>query len=272
MPTLLLADRDPVPALDRGLAYGDGLFETLRVVGRRVVLRTLHLERMVSDAGRLGIPVAFEDLEHALTESVRHFAQDRGQGDWILKLILTRGTGGRGYRPPMSPAPHIIASASAMPPEPDQAGVAVDLATVPLVVNPRLAGIKSLNRLEQVMASREFNGEQWELIMSGLNGDLLEGTRTNLIARVGDDWITPPVEAIAVAGVMRQFVISRLKANDCFVTERPLPSTIADQADLRGLWLLNSVFGAVPVRTLAGVHLPVDDTLATICNPFETLE
>lgn len=269
---VIYADSQGVPATDRGLAYGDGLFETIRMSGQRAVLRRHHLGRLVSDAGRLGIVVDYADLNQELSRAASRLAPPDESGGWILKLILTRGSGGRGYRPPENGEPTLIVSAAALPPLPESGGVIARCASFPLTINPHLAGIKTLNRLEQVMASREFTGTEWELIMKDLSGHLVEGTRTNLIARLGDNWVTPPVSVIAVAGVMRQFATESLRAAGETVVEQPLPSDISSLPGLRGLYLLNSVFGAVPVRELDSVNLPVDGTLATICHPFETLE
>lgn len=275
MLTVIYADREGVPATDRGLAYGDGLFETIRMCGQQAVLRRYHLNRMVSDATRLGIKVDFAELDHELTRAASQLMPADGAGSWVLKMILTRGSGGRGYRPPEPAGRTLIVSATAMPPMPETGnagGVVTRRASFPLTVNPRLAGIKTLNRLEQVMASREFTGEEWELIMPDIAGDLVEGTRTNLLARVGDAWMTPPVSSIAVAGVMREYVLECLQQAGERVVQSALPPNITSTAGFRGLYLLNSVFGIVPVRSLDAVDLPVDDALATICDPIKTLE
>lgn len=269
---VIYPDSGGVPLTDRGLTYGDGLFETIRMSGQRAVLRRHHLRRMVSDASRLGMGVDYAELDLALTNAARHLMPAGEPGSWILKMILTRGSGGRGYRPPASAEPHLVVSAASMPPVPEQGGVVARRATFPLTVNPWLAGIKTLNRLEQVMASREFTGAEWELIMSDTFGHMVEGTRTNLLARVGDDWITPPVASIAVAGVMRQYAVECLRATGESVVEQTLLPDIGSLSGFRGLYLLNSVFGAVAVRSLEAVNLPVDGTLATICDPLETLE
>lgn len=263
---------DSVPSADRGLAYGDGLFETIRMSGRRAVLRCHHLNRLVTDAARLGIAVEYLSLDYELGRAAEHLMPGNDSGGWILKLILTRGSGGRGYRAPEKAAPHCFVSAAAMPAMPEPGGVVARCASFPLTVNPQLAGIKTLNRLEQVMASAEFTGAEWELIMADTCGYLVEGTRTNLLARVGDEWITPPVSSIAVAGVMRQYALERLRAVGEKVVERPLPRDIGSLAGLQGLYLLNSVYGPVAVRSLDAVELPVDSTLATICDPLDTLE
>ncbi|HKK55536.1 aminodeoxychorismate lyase [Marinobacter sp.] len=269
---VLYADREGVPATDRGLAYGDGLFETIRMCGPKAVLRRYHLNRMVSDAERIGIKVGYAELDQELTRATSRLMPAGRTDAWILKMILTRGSGGRGYRPPGSAQQHLVFAAAAMPPMPEPTGVVVRRSRFPLTVNPRLAGIKTLNRLEQVMASSEFTGEEWELIMSDTTGDLVEGTRTNLLARVGDEWLTPPVSSIAVAGVMRQYVLECLQKVGERVVEQTLPTAIDSLPGFRGLYLLNSVFGIVAVRSFDAHDLPVDDALATICDPIETLE
>ncbi|MBC7183894.1 MAG: aminotransferase class IV, partial [Marinobacter sp.] len=149
---------------------------------------------------------------------------------------------------------------------------AVDFSRVPLTVNPLLAGIKSLNRLEQVMAASELGSSLFEVIMPDPDGNLVEGTRTNLLLRKDDRWVTPPASRLAVVGVLRQWLLERLRQRGEAVTERPLTVEDVLGRDCQGLFLLNSVLGVVPVRTIAGHDLPVDNGFATIFNPLELLE
>lgn len=274
--TLLWAEEKGLPAGDRGAAYGDGLFETVRMHGTGGVLLSRHLNRMHRDAGRLGMAVTLAELRGvcgaAAARYAGSFATAGGTDGWVLKLTLTRGAGGRGYQPGIGMRPNLLVSASAMPPIPELSGVDVDFSRVPLTVNPLLAGIKSLNRLEQVMAAREIEGQVYEVIMSDSAGHLVEGTRTNLLVKTASGWLTPPAASLAVAGVLRQWVLERLRARGESVTERPISSDDITGASCRGLFLLNSVIGVVPVRRIAGQDLPVDDGLATIFNPFELLE
>ncbi|NMT64620.1 aminodeoxychorismate lyase [Marinobacter orientalis] len=272
MLNVIRADSSGVSAADRGIAYGDGLFETIRMRGRRAVLRSLHLDRIVADAARLGIPVHRHDLDTAITQAGVIYEAGFKGCDWVLKLILTRGSGGRGYRLPENCQPNLIVSVSAMPPLPDSGGVVADLSQFPLTVNPQLAGIKTLNRLEQVMASREFTGQEFELIMRDITGYLVEGTRTNLFFRHGKKWLTPPGRSLAVAGVMRKYLIECLRETGHEVVEEAVQPSILSSPDFRGLYLTNSVVGIVPVRQMGGVDLPLDGGLETICDPLKTLE
>ncbi|GBO90035.1 aminodeoxychorismate lyase [Marinobacter salsuginis] len=269
---LYWADEGGLPAGDRGLAYGDGLFETIRMSAHRGVLLSRHLERMVRDAARLGIEVSRKELANVCVEAAERFADRFNAEDWVLKLTLTRGSGGRGYRPDPGMEPNLMVSASPLPPVPDPAGVAVDVSKVPLTVNPLLAGIKSLNRIEQVLAASDLGPSLFEVIMTDRDGNLVEGTRTNLLLRRGDCWLTPPASSLAVAGVLRQWLLERLRQRGDTVTERPVTVNDVLGPDCQGLFLLNSVLGIVPVRTIAGHDLPVDGGLATIFNPLETLE
>lgn len=269
MVSLIWADSDPIAAGDRGLCYGDGLFETIRVQGQRPLLGGRHLARLREGAGRLAIPISQTELDESLAEALARYAV---VGDWVLKLILTRGVGGRGYVPPESCQPHLILSRHDMPQLPEPSGVSVQLGRHPLVVNPALAGLKSLNRLDQVMASRELGDDNYEVLMTDGQGHLLEGTRTNLLLRVSGQWWLPPMSALAVHGVMLAEVTAQLRAAGEVIREQPLPLSLLSQNELEGVYLMNSVAGIVPVRRIDGRDLPIDHSLATICRPLASLK
>lgn len=264
------ADEGGLPSADRGSAYGDGLFETIRAEGAHAPLLAEHLDRLTKDARRLGISVIRGELEKialgALSDLADHYAGRQGVSSWVLKLTLTRGAGGRGYRPDPGMQPNLLVSHSSAPPTPDTNGVCVDFSRVPLTVNPLLCGIKSLNRLEQVMAARELQGETFEVLMSNPEGHVVEGTKTNLFVATDAGWLTPPGTTLAVAGVMRSCVLGRLRASGEPVNEGPVTLEWLMSDRCRGLYLTNSVLGIVPVRNLAGQALPVDNRLAEICG------
>ncbi|HCR47060.1 MAG TPA: aminodeoxychorismate lyase, partial [Marinobacter hydrocarbonoclasticus] len=96
---LYWADDDCLLPGDRGLAYGDGLFETIRVNGDSAPLLVYHLDRLVRDAGRLGISLSRPELESAVAGAMQRYGAIHGGSHWVLKLVVTRGSGGRGYRP-----------------------------------------------------------------------------------------------------------------------------------------------------------------------------
>jgi len=263
------AEQSPVDASDRGLAYGDGIFETIRVSRGGPILLSQHRHRMLLGARRLGIALTDDQLGAAVELALIRYA---GGDDWVLKLMLTRGSGGRGYVPPRVGAPCLICSRHDMPAQPDPSGVVVHVAQHPLLVNPALAGLKSLNRLDQVMASLELPPGAYDVLLTDGAGRLLEGGRTNVLLHHRSGWITPPAGSVAVHGVMLDYVAARLRAAGMPVRERPIPLSMLGQPGCLGLYLLNSVVGVVPVRRIGCQHLPIDGTLATICPPLTSLK
>lgn len=259
---VLWADRDSLPLDDRGLAYGDGLFETIRVRGSDPVFLPAHVDRLLRDARRLSIPVGSDAILAAIEQATQCYRQPDSTA-WVLKLMLTRGSGGRGYRLPDQPAPRLIVSAHDAPPIPDNA-VSVSLADEPLWVDPATAGVKSLNRLPQVMASQGLGGDIWERVMTDGRGGMLEGTRTNLMACVGGEWLTPPVSSLAVAGVARSAALELLSQWGASVRERSVPMDALDDQHFAGLLLMNSVTGAVMVSRLGRRSLPFTDALGDL--------
>lgn len=266
------ADESGLSANDRGLCYGDGLFETIRMQGRQGALLGRHLRRLAADAQRLGILIEPIELNNACRVAAERYADQFAGHGWVLKLILSRGPGGRGYRPAAKTQPQLLISAGDLPALPSASGVAADYSTVMLTVNPLLAGMKTLNRLEQVMAARDLTESVFELIMCDQSGHPVEGTRTNLLVKTATGWATPPVSAVAVAGVMRQWVLECLRGRAERVEERALTPDDITAPKCQGLYLLSSVLGVVPVNRLAGIGLPVAGGLATICDLLTTLE
>lgn len=257
-------DQMGVPVSDRGLAYGDGLFETILVVNGQPQLLEAHRQRMLQGAERLAIPLTPAELCDALASICDRLSS--AQGRQVLKLILTRGSGGRGYKPPEEAGPRLIVSLSPAPAPLSLDGVAAVTSTIPLTVNPVLAGIKTLNRLEQVMASRDIPADCFEALMAGTEGDLREGTRTALLYRWQDQWWTPPRDKVAVHSVMLGHVERGLAQRGEGLKEAMLFPDQLWQPEFSGLLLLNSVIGAVPVQTLDGRRLPQSGQLATIVS------
>jgi len=197
-----------VDCRDRGLQYGDGVFETMRVRGRRVRLLEFHLERLLEGCRRLAIraPSAAALRREIAARAALH-------PDAVLKLIVSRGAGERGYRPSgreratrvlsLDPLP---SAARALP------AVRVRMCETPIGSNPALAGLKTLNRLESVLARSEWRGaEVWEGLMRDLDGHVVCGTMSNLFLRRGSTLMTPVLDRCGVAGVMRRWVLGEAR-------------------------------------------------------------
>lgn len=238
-----------IDAQDRGFQYGDGLFETLRIRAGRPCLWSLHLARLAHGCGRLGLPMPDEILLRGEADRLC-----RGEADGVLKIVLTRGSGGRGYRPPENPTPTRLLARFPVPDHPPEnrtQGVAVRICDTRLGLNPALAGLKHLNRLEQVLARAEWcDIDIAEGLMQDIEGNIIEGTMSNLFVVQAGILRTPELSCCGVAGVMRARVMAEAGALGIPVDESRLglhDLTAADE-----LFLTNSVIGIWPVRRLAG--------------------
>ena len=234
---------------DRGLQYGDGLFETMVAANGRVRYFARHMERLAVGCHRLGIPMpdaALLDLE-----CERALA---GLGTGSVKIVVTRGPGPRSYRPPAEPAvTRIVVSSGPKPRNDPDTGIVVRLCETPLGLNPRLAGLKHLNRLEQVMACAEWSDPSIaEGLMSSVDGRLVCATAANFFLVRGGRLLTPDIRDCGVAGVMRGIVLAAAQ-------ELALPTEVtdldaADLEDAEEMFLTNAITGVRPVGEVIGIR------------------
>lgn len=233
-----------LPVTDRGLAYGDGLFETIRIAERGPVLLEYHLDRLLLGCRRLRIPLTRDQIEAEL-------ASWPGMAvPGIAKMIVTRGSGGRGYAPAGDLEPRRILQHFPLPAYPDswfEQGIRVFPCVNRLGHSPVLAGIKHLNRLEQVLARGEWEGGETfqEGLVSDQNGAVVEGTVSNLFVVRGQQVLTPRLDQCGVAGVMRRWLLEQLRASGLDVMETTITLDGFRVADER--FFCNSVFGVWPV-------------------------
>ncbi len=232
-----------IDARDRGLQYGDGVFETMRVLGGRIRLLELHLDRLQQGCTRLGIRApARTQLRDELG---RHAAPVE---DGVLKLIVTRGVGARGYRPSGEEQPTRVLSLHP-PPSPPPRGARVRLCATRLGSNPALAGLKTLNRLESVLARAEWRDLRvWEGLMCDAAGYWVCGTSSNLFLREGPLLRTPRLDRCGVAGVMRRWIVGEAAKLALTVREQRLRLAHFDRAE--EMFLSNAVAGVVSVARL----------------------
>lgn len=244
-----------IPGDDRGVNYGDGVFETLRVADGAVLHWPLHRRRLQWGLERLKIALTdWATLESDLAQAAsEHQAA-------VLKLIVTRGSGPRGYRPPQVVHPRWFLQVGPMPDyDPDWAekGVAVRVCETRLAHQPLLAGIKHLNRLEQVMARSEWQDEFQEGLMLDQEDRVICGTMSNVFMVQGNQLLTPQLDHCGIAGITRQRLMAASGLLGFACEERPL--SLADLADAEGLFLTNTVFGLWPVRQLQDQQFGISD-------------
>lgn len=251
---------DRISVRDRGFQYGDGLFETIAVRAGTPLRWSRHLARLRTGCTRLGIPMPDDSL---LWREANRLCHDAPRA--VLKVTVTRGPSGRGYAPPAAPSPTRALALSEWPAQAGEyaeTGVAVRVCTQRLSSNPRLAGIKHLNRLEQVLARAEWGDEYAEGLMLNDRDEVVDGTMSNVFAVVDGELVTPGIVDAGVAGIVRGLVLERAAELGIACRERPLPLAELMRAD--ELFLTNSLIGIWPVRRLEARTFPVGPVAATL--------
>lgn len=228
---------------DRGFQYGDGLFETITVHNGKAVFLQQHIDRLTASCQRLHIPAPDLDTLHA---EIQQLCQHVEQA--VLKIIITRGSGGRGYRQPDTIETTRVLSLHPFPNYPDSyqsQGITARFCDTRLGLNPTLAGMKHLNRLEQVLARTEWNDDSvQEGIMLDINDCVIEGTMSNLFYSKNNQLYTATLTQSGIAGIIRAMIIS----------QEPVIEHSYNQAELLAadeLFVCNSVIGIWPIKQLA---------------------
>ena len=253
---------DSLPLTDRGGAYGHGLFETMLLHHGALPLQQQHVERLLRDAPTLGINVTAEQLgdsvegyiEHRIEyhiESLLHGLNSEQRQSGIVKIIVTAGSGGRGYVSPSAAqaSPRIIAQYFPLPNDLQiqrQQGISLTECDYRLPLNPILAGIKHLNRLDQVMARSEWAEEYDDGMMFSAADSLIETTRANLFIKLSSGWVTPRLDQAGVCGVMRQLLIDKLFASAGLKVQETRVSR-EQLSNASEIFSCSSVRGIVPV-------------------------
>ncbi len=231
---------DGVSVFDRGLAYGDGLFETMRAANGRIPLWERHMQRLLEGCRRLALPMP--ETASLAGECQRLLPQ---QGQAVVRLTLTRGHGPRGYAAPATVRPTRIVQVAPAPKLPRgwyHQGVRVHLCRMRLAAQPDLAGIKHLNRLEQVLARNEWQDESIaEGLVCDADGHVISATAANLFAVLDGVLSTPSLVCCGVAGVTRAELLAR---HDDIVV-RSIALHELQQAE--EIFLTSSIRGIVPV-------------------------
>jgi 4-amino-4-deoxychorismate lyase len=238
---------------DRGLQYGDGLFETIACLGGRPRWFDRHLARLALGCERLGMPAPDGALLRAELQTCLGVAPRA-----LIKIIVTRGVAtARGYRPAGDEQPTRIVSAHDWPESADPE-FRLGLSSVPLGINPLLAGLKHLNRLEQVLAQRDAAASGLhEVLMCSSGGEVICGSMSNLFVCRADEWLTAPLTHCGVAGVMRALVLEAAPRMALAVRVDAL--SVRDLAAAPALFVTNVRLGLQPVHWYQGRRLAVDE-------------
>ena len=256
---------------DRGLLYGDGVFRTLRVARGKVLHWSLHYLKLQHDCTVLGIVCPGEallcaELDQVLTQ----------HPDGVVKLIVTRGEGVRGYAPSADTPPTRIWDFSPLPDYPAEwatQGITACVCSLRLSTQPRLACVKHLNRLENVLAAAELNDAQLhdsqlaEGLLLDAEGHLIEGIRSNLFLVSQGRLITPDLSRCGVAGIQRGRVMAWALQHGITLQVRDVGLEEALHAD--ELFIVNSVIGLWPIYKLGQRHWSHFPVAAQIRNGLD---
>jgi 4-amino-4-deoxychorismate lyase len=243
-------DGGGISADDRGLQYGDGLFETMGAANGRVKRLAQHLARLAEGCHRLGMPVPPAELIEAECARVLE-----GLGAAVVKLIVTRGPGPRGYAPPAAPTLTRIVNSTAQQVSEAEAArpLTVRVCETRLARNSRLAGIKHLNRLEQVLAGAELREPAVdEGIMRSTDDRVIAATAANVFMVRKDRLLTPQITDCGVAGVMRETVLRHAAQLGLDIAVGDF--TLADLERADECFLTNAVRGIRPVGSVEGLR------------------
>ncbi|MFK7862844.1 MAG: aminodeoxychorismate lyase [Pseudohongiellaceae bacterium] len=237
--------KNEVSVMDRGFLYGDGAFETLRVQDGRVILLEQHLKRLQRACHSLKIK--FDDTL-VLDELIQLCKNSRG--NMAAKIIITRGAGGRGYTPPYGVEGTRILQLFDQSPLTDanEEGISVTVCQHRLSQSTTLAGIKHLNRLDQVLASSELMGQYDEGLCLDVENHVIEGTKSNILLRLGDQIFGADLSKSGVHGIMLEELIRGIRAQGRQVITKNL--TLDDIFNAEELVFCNSVAGISPVIKL----------------------
>lgn len=235
---------DQISIKDRAFNYGDGVFETIAVHHNKLHYWSEHFHRLKLGCDSLGIkPPNENDLLSDIAKL------DLSESSSVLKIVVSRGEGGRGYSVSGVGEPNTVISKNPWPvfvgPY-QQEGIKVRLCQHRLIINPALAGIKHLNRLDQVLARNEWHNDDYQEGLMLNQGDyLLEGISSNLFVKINQQWITSPAKDCVVAGVMRDAVVRKMDGLGINLEQRKIH--VSELSSVKEMFVSNSIWGIVPV-------------------------
>lgn len=259
-----------IPAQDRGFAYGDGVFRTLRVIAGLPHHWHLHYQKLSADCASIGIvcpspEVLMEDITKLFLEDVENSSHS------VAKIMITRGVGKRGYMPPAVMNPMRVVMKLPMPSYPMSyfvEGVSLRVCDLRLSKQPKLAGIKHLNRLENVMARMEWQDDQiFDGVLLDQDNAVIECTMSNIFCRKKNTLKTPSLEHTGVAGVTRDQVLTVGKLLELETLETEISLETLFNAD--EVLISNSLFGVLQVKRIDNKEWPAKGLAANFRSLIE---
>jgi len=234
-------EQNQIDIENRGLAYGDGLFTTAKIIDGRVQYLSSHVQRLLLGCEKLAL---FSPNKLELTEQLSQVAKQYNLA--VLKVIITASTGGRGYARATEPKSDLIIMVHDYPKHYDElaiAGITLGNSKQPIGINPMLSGLKHLNRLEQVLLRQELaNTKEDDLVVTNINDEVIEATSANLFFWLNGKLCTPEITSSGVNGIMRQTILQ--KYPDTLIKK----VTLTELASSPAMFICNCVMGVMPVK------------------------
>lgn len=233
----------------RGLAYGDGLFETMRVNQGQIPLKNRHIERLSSSSKKLFY--VDQDISALIKSQLDDALHQIGSQSGVFKLILLRSHQGRGYAHKIDNEIDLIVEF--YPSEFikygwDMPGITLGCCSHHISINPSLAGHKHLNRLDSVLAAQECKSNGWDDGLLLVEGEVIETTCANIFIIKNKNLITPPIEKAGVNGISRSLILDTAISIFDRVLIEPIKSAQIANADF--IFITNAVIIARPVSQL----------------------
>ncbi|MBT8138926.1 MAG: aminodeoxychorismate lyase [Gammaproteobacteria bacterium] len=233
------------PSLDRVSHYGDGLFETMLCERGNIPLQRYHLQRLRHGLAALRFDADFAVLEAELDTFLQAVAQDNDFQR--IKWLLSRHASKPGYSTEGAVLNSLLVASAIAPPDVEPKALRIMECETRLAIQPRLAGLKHCNRLEQVLARMELPAAEFdEGLMLDLEGNVVEAIQGNIFLLQDGYLVTPPVNRAGVAGVMREFLLREVLPGiglDCRI----------ENVSLAGLQACDAMFVCNAVRGPAAV-------------------
>jgi 4-amino-4-deoxychorismate lyase len=255
-----------ISVFDRGFSYGDGVFRTMKIRNGLPVSWPFHYQKLVADCAVIGIvcpsaELLMGDLQKLFEKEL--FSEDLTQ---VAKIIITRGEGERGYAPPVITVPTRVVIKSGLPHYAEsnfEKGVQLHVCDLKLAAQPKLAGIKHLNRLENVLARMEWREDAiFDGLLLDQAGNVIECTMSNVFARFGSELLTPDLSLCGVSGITRQRILGLGGVLGLNTGVKSLTLAQVLQAD--EIIICNSLFGAFQVTQINNKIWPQQDLAVKI--------
>lgn len=242
-----------ISPVDRGFAYGDGIFRTMVMRNSLPDSWPQHYQKLVADCAAINIVCPSAEL--LMSDFQQLFDIDEIA---VAKIVITRGEGTRGYAPPAVTTPMRVVIKSPMPQYPLNHlmnGVNLHVCNIQIAHQPKLAGIKHLNRLENVMARMEWHDDSiFDGLLLDQQGNVIECTMSNIFARFDNTLITPDLRLCGVAGITRQRIIGLAAMLKLNVEVKNL--SYDELLEANEVIICNSLYGAFQVSKIGGTTLP----------------